>query len=304
MRLIRGVDITLDSSDVADTTYPAYDAGTTYALGDYVSATGSSGWTHEYRSLANANTGNALNDSAWWLDTGPANRYAMFDDRVGTKTTTTSSITVQCTPAEKIDSILLNGLDGAQNVHIEVVAEGSTLLDQTYYLNETGLGTAPTDWWEYFFGELDDYKTTLSVDFIVAYSTADITITINGATGLEVGVGLLKFGRAKTLAATLIGPTIGVTDYSRKETDEFGNPYILERGFANKGEFDLIIDTPNIDYFVRTLARVRAQPVMFDFNENGTNHDSFRLWGWYRDFTVNLTYATKSYCTIECEQMI
>lgn len=304
MRVVRPLSITLDSSDVADTTYPAYDAGTTYALNDYVSAIGTSGWTHEYRSLIGSNLGNSLADTAKWLDLGPSNRAAMFDDRIGTKTVATTSITVQCTPNEKFDAIAIIGLEGAQRVDIHIENAGVELFTGTYLLNETGLGTQPTDWYEYFFGELDDYKTSLYVNALIAFSTADATITITGATGSEVAVGLLMFGRAKNIATTLYGPNLGIADYSRKEVDTFGNPYLLERAFANKGSFDLIFDSSIVDYVMRTLARVRATPTLFDFNNKNTDFDSLRIFGWYKDFDINLDNKSKAYCSIEAENII
>ena len=72
-------DATLISSTIAETDYSAWSSGTTYALGDKVILTS----THRvYESLQAANTNHNPTEAAstWWLDIGPTNRWAMFDD--------------------------------------------------------------------------------------------------------------------------------------------------------------------------------------------------------------------------------
>ena len=70
----------LTSSNVAETEYGNYAAGTAYALGDRVIVPA----THDvWESLANANTGNTPATSpTWWVRVGPTNRMAMFDTSV------------------------------------------------------------------------------------------------------------------------------------------------------------------------------------------------------------------------------
>lgn len=91
MKIIRPIaidDNNFTSSTVPEGTSPAYNAGTTYALGDRAAIV--SGYTHTiYESLQGSNTGNAPASSpAWWVSVGDtyatysgAATYAL-DDRV------------------------------------------------------------------------------------------------------------------------------------------------------------------------------------------------------------------------------
>jgi len=84
MRIIKPFTVdgaSLTASNVPAVPPTAYNAGTTYALGDRASVLEADGYTWKvYESLAGANTGNAVTDPAWWLYL--ADTYAPYD--VGT----------------------------------------------------------------------------------------------------------------------------------------------------------------------------------------------------------------------------
>jgi len=156
MRLLPLITPTVNSTTVSGSSYSAYNAGTTYADGDNVKDDGTvndDGLVHEYESLQNSNTGNALTDATYWLDLGPQNADRMFDTGANTATSDTSSITVEIAPGARFDRVALLGLVGATSVSIEVVNSGTTLYDETYSLKDTSLGAESASWYEYFFGD-------------------------------------------------------------------------------------------------------------------------------------------------------
>src|SRR3546814_18372667 len=63
-------------------------------------------------------------------------------------------------------------------------------------------------------------------------ASAELTVTLTG-TG-TVSVGTLIIGRAFDLGETEAAPTISLTDYSRRETDEFGITTVVERSWAKQ----------------------------------------------------------------------
>lgn len=93
----------------------AYSAASTYALGDVVySAT----YHRCYESLQAGNIGKPLpvppeTETAWWLDVGPTNKWAMFDLSRNTQTVNASPLVVVLTPGERINTIGLTGLKGS-----------------------------------------------------------------------------------------------------------------------------------------------------------------------------------------------
>ena len=95
-------NVLLESSDVAASSLDEYASGTTYSTNDEKKVSfESDGMTprypvEEYTSLADSNTGNyPPNNPAKWSLTGASNRWAMFDDFVGTQTDNSDNIEVE-----------------------------------------------------------------------------------------------------------------------------------------------------------------------------------------------------------------
>lgn len=62
--------------------------------------------------------------------------------------------------------------------------------------------------------------------------SGQVTVTITG--GGTVSVGTLLVGRVLGLGITEASPSAGITDYSRKEVDEFGAVAIVQRAWAKR----------------------------------------------------------------------
>ena len=98
MKLIRPTTLTdamLTSSTAPENDYAVWSSGTAYAVGARVILTS----THrKYEALAASTGVSPASDPTKWLDLGPTNRWAMFDARVGTATTRTSTLQVVLAP--------------------------------------------------------------------------------------------------------------------------------------------------------------------------------------------------------------
>src|SRR3546814_11669869 len=60
------------------------------------------------------------------------------------------------------------------------------------------------------------------------------------------------------LGTTETTPTIGITDFSRRETDDFGVTTVVERGFARRMSVRFALPSDAADTVQRTLAELRA----------------------------------------------
>ena len=88
---------------------PNYNAGTTYAKDSIVNS-----GTHLYQSLVNNNLGNTPSTSPlYWLDIGPNNIHAMFDNQISTATISATPLNVVFKPGI-FNSLALIGLSGNQ----------------------------------------------------------------------------------------------------------------------------------------------------------------------------------------------
>ena len=295
MLLIRPQTIAPGSPIVTSTnvveSVAAYAGGTTYGLGD----TGRYNY-RIYESLQASNTGHQpdLTASAtWWLDIGPANQWAMFDLINGTVSTATGSIDITLTLTGRVDSVALFNVSGASSVRVVV----STVADGTVYDVTTSMTSTSgiNDWYSYFFEDivlLDTFfKTALPL-----YPNPIVRIVITGAT---VTCGTVVVGQSKNLGKTLHdGAAVGITDYSRKETDDFGNYTLVERAFARRGSFQLRLPRASVDEVQRILSDYRATPAVYAAT---TEYSSTQIFGFFREFNIEIDRPLESLCSIEIE---
>jgi hypothetical protein len=273
-------------------TYAAYNAATTYAKGARVDY-----GTHIYESLVNSNTGNTPSTSpTFWVLVGPDNVHAMFDDQISTATVSTSPLTVVMTPG-LMNSLALLGLVGNQVVvNITDGAGGPTVYSRTVSLD----GSYVYDWYMYFFEPFTQIGEVVFTD-IPPYLNARMTLTLSGSG--TVAIGQLSFGTFYELGDAEYGATAGITDYSRKDTDEFGATTFVERAFSKRMTARLMLDAMQMNKVQRVLTDIRAKPAVW-IGAEGEAYQPLVVYGFYRDFTIDVAYPTKSYCSLEIEGLI
>jgi hypothetical protein len=275
---------------VADS-YTAYSSGTTYALNAIVTDT----TKHRLmQSIQASNTGHALSDPAWWLDIGPSNRWAMFDQAVGTESVETGTIKVALTPGS-VDSLVLVDTT-AETATVTMTVSGSTVYASTQSTNVGG--SAITDWFLYFFEPIGT-KTVLTFLDLPVYPSASIAIELDGADPAgPVAIGSLIVGRKLEIGSTEVGASVGIIDYSKKNTDDFGVTTVVERSWAKRMQLRCLLDTANVDGIQRELAKVRATPCIW-IGEDG--YDSLTIYGYYKEFSLDLAFPNISYCSLTIE---
>lgn len=273
-------------------TYAAYSAGTTYAKGARVDY-----GTHIYESLVNSNIGNTPTTSpTYWVLVGPDNVHAMFDDQISTATVSTTPLIVVMTPG-LMNSIALLGLIGSQAVvTITDGAGGPTIYSRTVNLD----GSYVYDWYMYFFEPFTQIGEVVLTD-IPPYSNSRMTFTLSG-TG-SVAIGQLSFGTFYELGDAEYGATAGIIDYSRKDTDEFGATTFVQRAFSKSMTARLMLDAMQMNKVQRVLSDIRATPAVW-IGAEGEAYSPLVIYGFYRDFTIDVAYPTKSYCSLEIEGLI
>lgn len=294
MKLIRPnaiSDAALVSSSVSETDHPAWSSVTTYALGAHV-IKGHRIW--ESVQATNLNHDPQTAGVAWWVDIGPTNRWAMFDEKVGTLTTAATSLSVTLFPG-RIDAIAL----------LQVVASTATI---TMHIGAVEVYTRTismiddsivTDWFGYFFEPIRPKDYVLLTDLPV-YGEATITITLSKPSG-DVSCGMCIVGQQSDIGGTLRSPSLGINDYSKKTIDDFGNTTLVERSFSKRMSAKLVLNNTDVDRVHAVLSAVRAVPVVWI---GSSNYSSMLVFGFFRDFEIDIAYLTFSYCTLNIEGMI
>jgi len=254
LQLIQPITVTdavLASSTVPENDAVEWSSTATYALGARVMRA----TTHRlYENLTAANVGNdPAGVSGQWLDVGPTNRWAMFDEALGTSTASVNSI-----------QVVLNA-DAANAVALLDVVAASVRVRATGYDRTTDAGAG-------------------AITFLdLPANAGTVTVTIAG-TG-PVSVGTLLIGSVTTLGLTEAAPTAGITDFSRKDVDQFGEVTIVERAWAKRMTARALIRTDAVDMVANRITAVRAQPSLWI---GQTGLDSLTVYGFFKDFSIEL----------------
>lgn len=276
--------------------YSAWSSGTTYAKDAFVIYQ-----THIYKSLVNTNTNNipSVVGSTFWIDMGADNAHAMFDGQISSKTTGTSPLQVTVSTGI-INSVALLGLVGTTaNVYL---TDGATL--NTIYSTTIGLdGTILADWYMYFF-EPFVQKSDVVLTNVPPYSSGYLTFIMTGTSSLAIGE--LMIGTVYSLGVNELeqGVTLGIIDYSRKDTNTTtGVTTFVQGAFSKRMSGQFLIDNGQLNTVQSVLASVRASPSIYLGSEQA-DYSPLIVYGFYRDFSIDIAYPTKSFCRIEVEGLI
>ena len=285
-------DAMLVSSDVPETDYAAWSNATTYALGDRVILTS----THKvYESLQAGNLDkNPVTEPTWWIEVSATNRWKVFDLSVTTQTAQANSFTYTLRPGVAVTAFAALNVTNATSMRVRVVDPVyGTVYDKTATF--VPLPTAP-DWWQWFFG-LKDVATISTFNDLPSFYEADIIVDFAGGTDLAVGV--LLFGQARTIGLGVeVGARTGITDYSRKETNEFGDTVLVQRAYNKRAAFDMLLTKDEVDSVSYFLTAVRATPCLWVGSDQ---YESTIVYGYYKTFDITISYPTFSDCSLELE---
>lgn len=121
--------------------------------------------------------------------------------------------------------------------------------------------------------------------------------------GTTIKCGAALYGNTVELGAVEYGASAGITDYSRKETDEFGITTLVERGFSKHASYQLQVESSQLRRVFSTLAALRATPAVW------TATDEYKLtplntFGYPKDWGVNIQYYNYASFSIEIEGLL
>jgi len=286
--------ITYNASQLISTsaveTIAAYAAGTTYALGAKVLYL-----ERLYESLVASNLGNTPSTSPTkWLDYAPSNRTAMFDSEVSTASTATSPFVVVTKPNAIFDSIAYLNLTGTSlNVKVQNGVGGTEVYNKTIQLDDTPV----LDWFMYYFEPYDFLSEVVLTD-IPPYTNGVITSTLTGDTTVQIGS--LLYGTNYLIGSTQYGASVGIRDYSVKNTDDFGNTTFVQRAFSKRMETDIFMDNSKLNFNYKLLSDLRAVPSVW-IGSDDSSYKPLIVFGYYRDFNITIQYPTFSLCSLQIE---
>jgi hypothetical protein len=166
--------------------------------------------------------------------------------------------------------------------------------DQTQRLDSTPI----SDWDDYFFAE-QVLTGELLFSGLPRYLTASIEVTLTGADAVSIGALVLRV--LHPVGETLRGASAGITDYSRKETDDFGTTTLLQRAFARRSNQQLLLARSDTRRVQQLLAGLRATPCVWIGTDDTDIFAPLVVFGWFRDFQIVYEYQSYAMCSLEIE---
>lgn len=295
MKVIKPITVTpaMILASNAVEAYAAWSAATTYSK-DQIVDYGEGYWI----SLVNSNLNNipSAPGSTFWAYVSPDNKHAMFDGQVSTATTSTSPLAVTIAPGI-VNSVAMIDLVGS-SVTITMTDGGAS---PPVYTKTVGLdGSIVFDWYTYFFEPFVQLAEVVLTD-LPPYSSGQITMTLTS--GGNVAIGEFLVGTVYELGEEGMeqGASVGIIDYSRKDTDnDTGLTTFVRRAYSKRMSGQFLLNNGQLNAVQRILADIRAVPSVFIGSE-AADYSPLIVYGFYRDFSIDIAYPTKSFCRIEVE---
>ncbi len=287
---------TLASSNVSETV-AAYSAGTTYAK-DAVVYRVVAGIHRKFISQAAGNTGNTpeTDDGTWWLDAGPTNAWALFDDTASTVTENADTINVEVAlpTTERADTLYLQQLTGL-SARVQVTGP-DVAYDQTFGLRETA---GITDEYLWSFEPIVE-KTELLVTDLPRDAGLTVEVTIDN-TGGTARCGNVVLGFRKTLGLAQWGWRTEIRDYSVFTDSAFGARVLVERPYRKLASGTFLIENRAKDGVETLLAGARAKVRLYLVDDGYASLAVFGTCRWGVDMNLPPDF---SQCSAQLESNV
>lgn len=240
---------------------------------------------------------NPVNYPLLWTKLSSTNKWAMFDGEINSRTTRADSLTVTFTTGIINSLAVIN--TNASTIKI-TVRDG--LDGEIIYQDIQGLSGVVLDWYEYFFNLLDNVKASVIFQTIPPFGTSHVTLEFTG--GSDLAVGEVIFGSTYEFGYTQEGLSSGIIDYSKKETDEFGNATLIKRAYSKTMQANVFIENYKLNQVQRVMYNLRATPTVWIATEDPYLEEAGIVYGFYKDFSSTISYPTMTMMSLEVEGLI
>jgi hypothetical protein len=320
MKVIVPLPITSDSqllaSDAVETAYSAWVTATSYTANTSFVL-----YNHrKYQCLVtHTSSSTTLPDAIGgitWLDLGPSNKWALFDQEVSSSTSKVGNLNVTIKPngsslGQYFDTVCVLAVTQASSVRVQVYSGsgrttgvGGAVGGDLVYTSTTNLdSTFIGDMYQYYFAPFD-VKSEVIFTNIPPYLNAEVVLTITANTGgTTVTCGSLVCGLSSELGAVQLGASSGITDYSIKETNVFGITTFVKRNAAKRTNYSLWIDNSQIRRVYSVLSELRATPCVW-LGSDEYAYSPLIVFGFYEDFNISVTQDSYSIGSLQIQGMI
>ena len=290
------------SSTIPETDYPAWNAATSYTVGTKVMRA-VSGVHRNFENLisgVNATLPELATAGATprWLDLGATNRWAMFDNKIGTLSSVSTDLTQVLIPGS-VSGLAALGLTGrALLVQVKDVVGGNIVYSKSIGLD----GTIITSFYDWFFEDYQQLSDVTLTDLPSQYTSPEVTFTLSATAG-TVSCGTFSVGKVYTLGLSQYGATVGIISYSVKSTDVFGNTTVVKRQNSKRNNLKLMTDKALFNRTYKLLADLDSVPCVY-IGAEALGYEPLIVYGFWKDFSIDVSYPTMNLTNIEIEGLV
>lgn len=279
-----------------------WNSGTTYTAYQRVSRT-TSGTHNIYQSVAGGLSSiPPENAPTAWSLVSSTNRWQLFDETISTSTKRLNSMTYLLVPG-RINSLAVLGVSAADiTISLVLPSTGEIVYASSADLNN---GVTVGDWYQYFYEPIYQQEALAITNLldavqleIPAYGDAVLAVTFNYPSNI-VEIGALVVGLSADIGSTQNAPTVGIIDYSKKDTDIFGNTNIIVRNFSKRVNAKVAFKSTLTDNINQILSQYRSTPLVWVGADN--LYTSLIVYGFYRDYDITIDNIIMSTCNLTIE---
>lgn len=237
-----------------------------------------------------------------WVFLGATNRWAAFDDAVGSQTvvqgSTTNVLEFTLTPGQRFDSFgCLSMLGDELTVTVTDPSAGSPVYQSTITLVTDA--EPVVDAWTYFFGDFTQQSEVIITDMpTAAYTNASIKITLKGFNSNPAKLGVFNYGMMFVVGDVEYGASAGITNYSTYDVDDFGVVRITPRSYAKRVNVRAIVPRARYGSVFKALTDYKDIPVISVVTDE-PDLSVLTVYGHLREWGGEITYPTYTYFPIE-----
>lgn len=277
------------SSTFKDENIPLWNKDKNYAVGDEVL----------YKELIYKNALGGISSTApdddrdRWVNMGALNSKRFMDSFIYTKSTSEFSSEIVINVLKPINTISFFNLEGAW---VEISDMGGNLLANRLNLTYKKSRT----WWEYFFkGFIFRHTATIDLNNFKGKMKIKIHRNKNGS-----ALGHLILGNKFYIGATIYGAKVGVIDYSKIITNEFGDKDFYKGKNAKYNDLQVVVKSERVDDIIKELSKLAGTIALFIGDERSYGFESLVIYGYYKDFNILIDNYKTSECQISIEGVI
>lgn len=248
------------------------------------------------RKVAGATATAPESDATNWLEIGSTDRWAQFDQKIGSRTTVPSGNITTVLELGSIEGLALLDLRGASvTATLKQTPGGAVAWTRTQYLDATPVQSV----YDWMYGEYRQLHNTIWTDLPGQFPFGELTVTVTGhASGAAIGA--LVAGRVHGIGLTEYGAGSGLLNWGKVVDDGFGNRTWEEGGYANRVTLPLVIENSDMTRVKRVLTTIRSTPSVY-VASCMTEYDSLNCYGVYRDLYITIPHYGFVTCNLEID---